>query len=54
MVNPRGGYQPDTRDPSSRRADFDLLRRVAQLETLIAAQAAAITDLTTRVETLEP
>lgn len=27
-----GGYQPDTKAPSSRRADFNLLRRVAVLE----------------------
>lgn len=29
---PNGGYQPDTKAPSSRRADFDLLRRVRLIE----------------------
>lgn len=28
----RNGYQPDTKSPSSRRADFELQRRIAQLE----------------------
>jgi microcystin-dependent protein len=28
----RNGYQPDTKSPSSRRADFDLQRRIAVLE----------------------
>lgn len=27
-----GGYQPDTRSSSARRADFDLLRRISLLE----------------------
>jgi hypothetical protein len=27
-----GGYQPDTKSPSARRADFDLLRRIAVIE----------------------
>lgn len=30
MANVLGGYQPDTRSPSSRRADFDLQRRIAR------------------------
>jgi uncharacterized protein YceH (UPF0502 family) len=41
-----GGYQPDTKTASSRRADYDLLRRIAELERLVAA-------LTARIETLE-
>lgn len=32
MPNIHGGYQPDTKSPSSRRADYDLLRRIADLE----------------------
>ena len=28
----RNGYQPDTKSPSSRRADFDLQRRIAKME----------------------
>lgn len=29
---PSGGYQPDTKSPSSRRADFDLQRRIQNIE----------------------
>jgi hypothetical protein len=32
MANVGGGFQPDTKSPSSRRADYDLLRRIALLE----------------------
>ena len=45
MPNIRGGYQPDTRAPSSRRADFDLLRRIARLDPTIAALEARIVEL---------
>jgi|SRR5215471_644241 len=37
MAKVLGGYQPDTKAPSSRRADFDLQRRVAVLEAWMAA-----------------
>jgi len=30
------GFQPETRSPSSRRADFDLVRRLATLEGTVA------------------
>ena len=46
MPNVSGGFQPDTKTPSARRADFDLLRRIAELERLVA-------DLTNRVDVLE-
>ena len=32
MASVGGGFQPDTKSPSSRRADFDLQRRIAALE----------------------
>ena len=36
MPNVRGGFQPDTKAPSSRRADFDLLRRIKVIERSLA------------------
>ena len=32
MAEVGGGFQPDTKAPSSRRADFDLLRRIREVE----------------------
>jgi hypothetical protein len=38
-----GGYQPDTKTPSARRADYDLIRRISGLDV-------RVTDLETRLE----
>jgi hypothetical protein len=38
-----GGYQPSTTSSSSRRADFDLRRRVAELERVVGILADQVT-----------
>jgi len=45
MADVLGGFQPDTKAPSSRRADFDLRRRIAELEAQVAAANADIAAL---------
>ena len=42
MASVPGGYQPNTRQPASRRADFDLLRRIARLEILGGPDASGV------------
>jgi len=50
MADVLGGFQPDTKSPSSRRADCDLQRRIAALEAATVSDAedpdAAWTPLT--------
>lgn len=55
MPNPLGftGFQPGTQTVPSRRADFDLLRRTANLEHLVGIDDPGVFDLDTRVDTLE-
>jgi hypothetical protein len=60
MPNVPGGYQPDTKTPSARRADFDLLRRISvldrvigELEDRIVDQQAQIDTQQTRIDGLE-
>ena len=46
MASIPGGYQPNTRQPASRRADFDLLRRIARLEILGGPDAGGTNEVT--------
>jgi hypothetical protein len=46
MASVPGGYQPNTRQPASRRADFDLLRRIARLEILGGPDAGGTNEVT--------
>ena len=45
MVEIRSGFQPDTKNESSRRADFDLLRRIVALGPIVAGLEARIVEL---------
>jgi hypothetical protein len=53
MPNIIGGYQPDTKAASARRADFDLHRREKALASHVDDIETAGTELEARVEELE-
>jgi hypothetical protein len=52
MPNVVGGYQPDTKSSSARRADFELLRRIARGDVATTDLTTSVTNLNTEVGAL--